>query len=306
MPTFFDHEALTRARTGLELTQEEAASAVGVDVRTWRRYESGEVNDPTAGFEVRNASRRRFIERVKRELGLTEHELLVERGSPVEPAGHVLQPARHFVGRAVELDALRAQIADPAVHLVAVIGPGGAGKTALVRELARGAASSWAWSFYEDPDAEACVAALEAFRGAVAVLDGLEAVQSEGRGQRSLGARALSWSLAAKLGVRTSSNGVAMRASSMVPSHVLPLTAAPQRPAASHKPVNPMNANPAGRTLPLSLSWNEWTRTLGVRVIAMSFQSRNAPMGASAMAISSGTRPSRPRNPNTRTRNTSP
>lgn len=187
MPTFFDHEALTRARTGLELTQEEAASAVGVDVRTWRRYESGEVNDPTAGFEVRNASRRRFIERVKRELGLTERELLVERDSPVEPAGHVLQPARHFVGRAVELDALRAQIADPAVHLVAVIGPGGAGKTALVRELTRGTASSWAWSFYEDPDAEACVAGLDAFRGTIAVLDGLEAVQSEGRGQRSLG-----------------------------------------------------------------------------------------------------------------------
>lgn len=187
MPTFFDHEALTRARTGLELTQEEAAAAVGVDVRTWRRYESGEVNDPTAGFEVRNASRRRFIERVKRELGLTERELLVERGGAVEPAGHVLQPARHFVGRVAELDALRAHLADPAVRLVAVVGPGGAGKTALVRELARGAPSSWAWSFYEEPDAEACVAALDAFRGAVAVLDGLEAVQSEGRGQRSLG-----------------------------------------------------------------------------------------------------------------------
>ena len=36
-------------RLDLGLTQDEAAAAAGVDVRTWRRYESGEVNDPGPG-----------------------------------------------------------------------------------------------------------------------------------------------------------------------------------------------------------------------------------------------------------------
>lgn len=168
----------------LGLTQDEAAAALGVDVRTWRRYESGEVNDPTKGFAVRNASRRRLLDRIARELGVPEGELLVE---PVEdPPGHVLQPARHFVGRAHELARLRALVADEGARIIALVAPGGAGKTALARELARTLPAARVWSFYESPDADAFLRGASAHSGFV-VLDGLEALQSNGSPARARG-----------------------------------------------------------------------------------------------------------------------
>ena len=58
MPVLLKHALLARARVELGLTQEEAARAVGVDVRTYRRYESGEVNEG-GSFAVQRASRRK-------------------------------------------------------------------------------------------------------------------------------------------------------------------------------------------------------------------------------------------------------
>ena len=63
----FDHDVLQRLRLDLGLTQEAAAEALGVDVRTYRRYESGEVNEGR-GFSVRHASRRRFLDALEREM----------------------------------------------------------------------------------------------------------------------------------------------------------------------------------------------------------------------------------------------
>ena len=77
VPTLFHHALLARARLDLGLTQDEAAAAAGIDVRTYRRYESGEVNDPALGFAVRHPSRRRILQRLAAELGLAEDELLV-------------------------------------------------------------------------------------------------------------------------------------------------------------------------------------------------------------------------------------
>ncbi|MFY0538199.1 helix-turn-helix domain-containing protein [Nannocystis pusilla] len=82
----FHHELLARARTELNLTQEAAAAAVGVDVRTYRRYESGAVNEAAEGFVVRNASRRRLLGALSRELGIAESELVVEEGAKVQVA----------------------------------------------------------------------------------------------------------------------------------------------------------------------------------------------------------------------------
>jgi formylglycine-generating enzyme required for sulfatase activity/transcriptional regulator with XRE-family HTH domain len=78
----FDHERLVRVRTDLNLTQEAVADAVGVDVRTYRRYETGVVNDVDGCFVVRNASRRRFLSKLCSELGVEEGELLVEIPEP--------------------------------------------------------------------------------------------------------------------------------------------------------------------------------------------------------------------------------
>jgi transcriptional regulator with XRE-family HTH domain len=74
----FEHERLVRIRTDLNLTQEAVADAVGVDVRTYRRYETGAVNDVDGCIVVRNASRRQLIARLCSELGVEEDELLVE------------------------------------------------------------------------------------------------------------------------------------------------------------------------------------------------------------------------------------
>lgn len=192
MTRFFAHDAVARARQELGLTQEQAARALGVDVRTWRRYESGEVNDPARGFEVRNASRRKLLGRIAKEFGIEECDLLIERSEApteetrAEPSGHVLQPARHFVGREAELAGLAAHLANERVRVIAVVAPGGTGKTALVRELVRTTPPALVWSFYESPDADAFLTALKVPRGLV-VLDGVEAVQSEGASGRARG-----------------------------------------------------------------------------------------------------------------------
>ncbi len=202
----FDHEALARARTELGLTQEQAAAAVGVDVRTWRRYETGAVNEGGA-FAVRNASRATLLARIARELGLSESELLVPVPA-TPPRGHVLQPARRFVGRVDERRTLAAWLADPRepARVFAVVARGGEGKTALVAASVDPAAARLVWSFYEQPDAGAMLnalcgneiertrdpvaAALDALTRApsgVVVLDGVEMLQSDGDASRARG-----------------------------------------------------------------------------------------------------------------------
>src|SRR6185503_5714674 len=77
----FNHALVLRARLDLGLSQEEVAAAVRTDVRTYRRYESGAVNDPRTGFSVRQPSRTRMLERLGAELGLSMEELLVDAGA---------------------------------------------------------------------------------------------------------------------------------------------------------------------------------------------------------------------------------
>ena len=178
MPTLFDHALLARARLDLGLTQDEAAAAAGIDVRTYRRYESGEVNDPTDGFAVRHPSRRRILQRLAAELGLGEDELLVPvpaagptigpGPAPLPSAGwtarhaHALPRARHFVGREGVLALLRAwHDAPQGPGVVAVVALGGAGKTSVVERflalLGDGPhpGGVFVWSFYDDPRVEA-------------------------------------------------------------------------------------------------------------------------------------------------------
>ncbi|EYF07796.1 helix-turn-helix domain-containing protein [Chondromyces apiculatus] len=175
MVQVFNHEALLRARIELNLTQEQLAAAVGVDVRTYRRYETGAVNDPTEGFSVRHPTRRRMIERLSAELGLPGDELLIPRPTPgpappaappqIEPPRalapeptspdappaplppsppslrplhvHALQRARHFVGRDAILAELRLWVdaPRPEPRVLTLLGVGGAGKTSILEHL---------------------------------------------------------------------------------------------------------------------------------------------------------------------------
>jgi transcriptional regulator with XRE-family HTH domain/tetratricopeptide (TPR) repeat protein len=226
VPTVFNHRLVARARLDLGLTQEEAAAAAGVDVRTWRRYESGEVNEAGEGFSVRHPSRRRILARIARELGIAEDDLLAEAAAPAQPKpapgwaachAHALPRARHFVGRAAVLDVLRRFWERPAEgpRVIALIALGGAGKTSIVErflaEIGDGPhpGGIFVWSFYDDPRVEGfldralgyfapdrAVAPGERVQALVSVLgegphllvlDGLEVVQGTGQGGTTLG-----------------------------------------------------------------------------------------------------------------------
>jgi transcriptional regulator with XRE-family HTH domain/tetratricopeptide (TPR) repeat protein len=218
VPTFFNHELLARARLDLGLTPAEAAAAAGVDVRTYRRYESGEVNDPERGFAVRQPSRRKMIRRLARELGIAESELVIERGAaPVTSAEgwmarhvHALPRARHFVGRADVLELLRRWRAAQGRGdgVIAIVALGGQGKTSVVERFLEALGDGpheggvLVYSFYDEPRIEAFFehalayfapadttppgerpdALLSALRAKphLLVLDGLEIVQGTG------------------------------------------------------------------------------------------------------------------------------
>lgn len=91
----FANEQLVRIRTDLNLTQEAVAAAIGVDVRTYRRYESGAVNDARGCFVVRNASRAKILSRLFRELGVEENELITELVSESSRTAQPIAPIQH-------------------------------------------------------------------------------------------------------------------------------------------------------------------------------------------------------------------
>lgn len=88
---------------------------------------------------------------------------------------HVTSLPHRFFGRTAELALLDAALADDAVSVVALVGPGGQGKTAILQHwLSRIAcdaavAGAFLWSFYRDKDGDTCLRELYA---AVAGLDG--------------------------------------------------------------------------------------------------------------------------------------
>lgn len=187
----FDHQLLRRVRLELNLGQDDAAASLGVDVRTYRRYESGAVNDG-GPFEVRNASRRRLLQRMCDEFGVDELSRWIvddaPRAAPVT-RGHALQRAPHFTGRDAELTALTRWANDPDARVMVVLAVGGAGKTALVeRFVATRGAGAFVHSFYDDPRTEPAVVELSRDDGeGLVVLDGVEVMQSEGSEGRAFG-----------------------------------------------------------------------------------------------------------------------
>ena len=210
----FRHEILRAARLELGLTQEQTAQALGIDVRTYRRYEAGSVNDAKRGFSVRRAGRRQLLARIGEELGIAAEELVGPAETPAErepalPLGHVLPPARSFVGRDAELERLRLwSLSHHAPRVLSVVAMGGAGKSSLVQHwLDERNDNPLVWSFYDSPRAEGFLASALAWltpgatpasseatlerllaeaakpNDRIVVLDGFEVMQSDGRGR---------------------------------------------------------------------------------------------------------------------------
>jgi transcriptional regulator with XRE-family HTH domain len=78
---YFNSAAMLNARLDLGLTQEQLAAALGVDIRTYRRYESGEINGKGEPFSVHHVSRRRFLRRVSEELGIPAEDLVTKEAA---------------------------------------------------------------------------------------------------------------------------------------------------------------------------------------------------------------------------------
>jgi transcriptional regulator with XRE-family HTH domain len=188
----FNHELLLTVRLDLGMTQEESAKLLGIDARTYRRYESGSVND--GGFEVRGAARRRLIRKMCEELGIEDEATLVLDDAPARVAREAttmrLPRARHFAGRREELRAIADALAS--TRILVIVGIGGAGKTALVEHfvaMRKSSRAPFVHTLYEQPRVETFLddAARAIADGNLVVLDGFEVAQSDGRDGLALG-----------------------------------------------------------------------------------------------------------------------
>jgi transcriptional regulator with XRE-family HTH domain len=133
-PSFGAHLRSLREAAGF--TQEELATISGLSVHAVSALERGERRRPHV----------ETVRALSAALDLTPQarETLVasSRGGPAEAAVDELRalplpvPPGVFVDREEDVGALREWIADPAVRLITLLGPGGVGKSRLALELA--------------------------------------------------------------------------------------------------------------------------------------------------------------------------
>jgi len=128
---------LRALREAAGFTQEELATIAGLSVHAVSALERGERRRPHVET-VRALCAALDLTGATRDALLGSSRAPVQDGADPDPGGLSLPvPLTAFLGREADVQALRAWLADPAVRLITIVGPGGVGKTRLALELAR-------------------------------------------------------------------------------------------------------------------------------------------------------------------------
>jgi predicted ATPase/DNA-binding XRE family transcriptional regulator len=118
-------------------TQEELATIAGLSVHAISALERGERRRPhvdtvralSAALDLSGPKRDAFVASARTVAPITAAEELSQAFLPL--------PLTVLIGRGADIEALTQWLANPALRLITLIGPGGVGKTRLVLELAR-------------------------------------------------------------------------------------------------------------------------------------------------------------------------
>jgi predicted ATPase/DNA-binding XRE family transcriptional regulator len=135
---------LKALREAAGFTQEELATIAGLSVHAVSALERGERRRPhpetvralSAALDLTGATRDALVVSARAPTPATAVDELTRVSLPV--------PLTGLVGRDADLETLRRWLADPAIRLITLTGPGGAGKTRLALELAREVAEAGA------------------------------------------------------------------------------------------------------------------------------------------------------------------
>lgn len=143
---------LRRLRQKADLTQEACAELVGCATQTLRAFEHGRrrpsldmVERIADVLQIPSTERSAFIRMARSGRSQADAEQPAIAPAPPAPIKY-MPPAEVWtlIGRAAELQAIKAHIANPAIRLLTITGTGGIGKSRLARQIAQDLAPGFA------------------------------------------------------------------------------------------------------------------------------------------------------------------
>jgi transcriptional regulator with XRE-family HTH domain len=140
---------LKQQRKALDLTQGDVARLVGCAIVTVQKIEEGrrrpskQVAELLARhLEIDPAARGAFLRHAR--AAPSAARSAATRPVPLVPLIHVPAPLTPLIGRAHEVATICAALADPAMRLVTLTGPGGIGKTRVALQIAEDLVATYA------------------------------------------------------------------------------------------------------------------------------------------------------------------